>query len=74
MESFDPSDIMTGKSEIGFDGIAILLNGHIVTALQETQQYNKNNSNIVVTFVLFRLSVAPVLMVARFQQLSSRIL
>lgn len=51
MESFDPSDIMTGKSEIGFDGIAILLNGHIVTALQETQQYYKNNSNIVVTFV-----------------------
>lgn len=54
MERFDPSDIMTGKGEIGLDGIAILLNGHIVTTLRETQEYYKNNSNIEVTFVFIQ--------------------
>lgn len=54
MERFDPADIITGEGEIGLDGIAILLNGHVITTLRETQEYYKNNSNIEVTFVFIQ--------------------
>lgn len=50
-ERFDPADIMTDKGEIGIDGIAILLNGHIITSLSETKDYYDKNSNVEVTFV-----------------------
>ncbi|RFZ78813.1 S1 RNA-binding domain-containing protein [Lacrimispora amygdalina] len=54
LERFDPVDIMTGDGEIGLDGIAILLNGHIVTTLSETKDYYDKNSNIEVTFVFIQ--------------------
>ena len=54
LERFDPADIMTGDGEIGLDGIAILLNGHIVTTLSEAKEYYKKNSNVETIFVFIQ--------------------
>ncbi len=59
LERFDPSDIITGNGEIGLDGIAILLNGHIITTLSETQEYYEKNSNIEVAFVFIQAKRSP---------------
>ena len=54
LDRFDPADIMTGEGEIGLDGIAILLNGHIVTTLSDVKDYYRRNSNIESTFVFIQ--------------------
>ncbi len=42
------------KGEIGLDGIAILLNGHLVITLEEVQEYYEKNSNVEATIVFIQ--------------------
>lgn len=54
VERFDPSDVMTKDGEIGLDGIAIILNGHLFTTLEEVQEYYSKNNNVEATFVFIQ--------------------
>lgn len=43
VDRFDPKDIMTDGGEIGLDGVAILLNGSVVTDLETCRAiYDQN--------------------------------
>lgn len=58
IERFDPKDIMTDGGEIGLDGVAILLNGQLVTDLETcTNIFNQNRKvNAKLVFIQTKTS------------------
>lgn len=53
-ERFDPIDVMTDDGEIGLDGVAILLNGQLVTDLASCHVIYENNRSVDVKIVFIQ--------------------
>lgn len=54
LDRFDPNDIMTEKGEIGLDGVAIILNGQLITDVETCQSFFEQNDKIYVKFVFIQ--------------------
>jgi hypothetical protein len=51
-ESFDPSDVHVGKdANPGIDGLAIIVNGSLVTEEEEVEDLLSTNKYLEVTFI-----------------------
>ena len=64
IDRFDPSEIMTDPGEKGLDGVAICINGRLVTTIEEFESIRKESPNIEVKFV-FKVKQVKVLKVMR---------
>lgn len=53
-ERFDPSDIMTDPGEKGLDGVAICVNGRVVTSIDEFESINKESKSLEIKFVFIQ--------------------
>jgi len=51
IERFDPSDIMTDSGEQGVDGVAICVNGRVVTTTDELDSIKKEAKTLEVKFI-----------------------
>lgn len=51
VERFDPSDVMTDSGEKGVDGVAICVNGRVITTIDEFDSIKKDAKNLEVKFV-----------------------
>ena len=54
VDRFDPKDIMTDGGEIGLDGVAILLNGSVVTDLETCREIYDQNCKVNAQFVFIQ--------------------
>lgn len=54
IDRFDPSEIMTDPGEKGLDGVAICINGRLVTTIEEFESIRKESPNIEVKFVFIQ--------------------
>jgi len=54
LERFDPSDVMTDKGEIGIDGVAIILNGQLVTDIETCIAIYEQNRKVRVKFMFIQ--------------------
>ena len=54
LERFDPNDVMTGKGEIGLDGIAIILNGQLVTDTESCMSIYDQGREVSVKFLFIQ--------------------
>lgn len=54
LDRFDPQDILTEKGEIGIDGIAIIINGQLVTDLESCHDIYSQDRNVKVKFVFIQ--------------------
>ena len=55
-ERFDPADLMTKPGEVGIDGIAICINNHLVSTLDEFEDINKQNMDVRFVFTQSKTS------------------
>lgn len=53
-ERFDPLDIMTDPGEKGIDGVAICVNGRVVTSVDELESIHRESKNIEVKFIFIQ--------------------
>lgn len=53
-ERFDPSEVMTDKGEIGIDGVAIILNGQLVSDLESSKAIFVQNRKVSTEFVFIQ--------------------
>ena len=53
-ERFDPSDIMTDPGEKGLDGVAICVNGRVITSNDELESILGEAKSLDVRFVLYK--------------------
>lgn len=54
VDRFDPKEVMTDEGEIGLDGVAILLNGQVVTDLSTCIAIYNQNRKVNVKFVFIQ--------------------
>ena len=54
LERFDPSDVMTDEGEIGIDGVAIILNGQLVTDIESCMAIYAQNRKVRVKFLFIQ--------------------
>lgn len=54
LERFDPNDVMTDKGEIGIDGVAIILNGQLVTNIESCMSIYDQNRKVNVKFMFIQ--------------------
>jgi hypothetical protein len=54
VDRFDPSEILTGKGEIGLDGIAIIINERLITSLEVAKEILSNAQNFKTRFVFIQ--------------------
>lgn len=50
-ERFDPSDVTTDPGEKGLDGVAICVNGRVITTIDELESIIKESKTLDVRFV-----------------------
>lgn len=50
-ERFDPSDIMTDPGEKGLDGVAICVNGRVITSVDELESILSEAKSLDVRFI-----------------------
>lgn len=53
-ERFDPADIMTDPGEKGLDGVAICVNGRVITTIDELESIFKESNTLEVRFVFIQ--------------------
>lgn len=53
-ERFDPSDIMTDPGEKGLDGVAICVNGRVITSTDELESILSEGKSLDVRFVFIQ--------------------
>ena len=53
-ERFDPSDIMTEAGEIGLDGVAVVINGQVITSLEDAVLIYSQNTSVDVNFIFIQ--------------------
>lgn len=51
IERFDPSDIMTDPGEQGVDGVAICVNGRVITTIDELESIKAEAKSLEVKFI-----------------------
>lgn len=71
-ERFDPIDVMTDDGEIGLDGVAILLNGQLVTDLASCHVIYENNRSVDVIVIHRKLQNRMDQIVDAFQGIGSK--
>lgn len=53
-ERFDPEDIMTQQGEIGIDGIAIIINGQVVTSIEDAKLIYAQHTSVDIKFLFIQ--------------------
>ena len=53
-ERFDPSEIMTDPGEKGLDGVAICVNGRVITSIDELESIHKESKTLEVRFIFIQ--------------------
>lgn len=53
-ERFDPSDIMTDPGEKGLDGVAICVNGRVITSVDELESILSEAKSLDVRFIFIQ--------------------